>query len=78
MGKALKLLLKQTRFRGKSNWVRCDVVLPVGSKSPANDPPDCGLQTRFVWHQTGGSEAQFGRFPVFEILAFQRHDIAGR
>ncbi len=58
MGKALKLPLKQTRFGGKSSWLRCNVVLPVGSRRPANEPPDLTLQTRFVWPQTGGVGGQ--------------------
>ena len=52
MSKALKLPLEQTRFAGKSNWVRCDAVLTVWSRRPANEPPNLSLQTRFVWPQT--------------------------
>ncbi len=48
MGKAMKLPLKQTRFGGKSNWVRCNVVSPVCSRRPANEPTALSLQTRFV------------------------------
>ncbi len=33
MGKALELPLKQTRFGGKWNWVRCNVVSQVGSET---------------------------------------------
>ncbi len=78
MDKALKLPLKQTRFGGKSKWVRCNVVLPVGSRRPENEPPDLSLQTRFVLPQTGGSEPKFRGFPVLETLAFQRYGFANR
>ncbi len=48
MGKAPELPLKQTRFGGKSNWVRCDVLVPVCSRSSANEPPHLSLQAQFA------------------------------
>ncbi len=41
-------------------------------------PPDLGLEIRFVWPQTGRSEAKFRGLAVCETPAFQRYDFAHR
>ena len=54
MGEALKPPLNTTRFVAESNRGRCDVLLPVCSKRPANEPHDLGLQARLVWPKMEG------------------------
>ncbi len=78
MDKALKLPLKQTRFGGKSKSVRRNVVLPVGTLRPANEPPDLSLQARLVWPQTRGFGGQVSKASGLCNPCFSRHDFAGR
>jgi hypothetical protein len=62
MGKALKVPLEQTRFAGKSNWVRCDVVFAGWFETSLQRPRRFGFASPVCF--SAGRRADFGAFPV--------------